>query len=97
MARLKYSNRALDDLERLISFLQEVAPESADSAFDAILQALEVLVAHPAIGRRVGPGLRELVISLGATGYLALYDFDAARDLVHVLRIRHQREAGYID
>ena len=55
------------------------------------------LAQHPLIGRRVGAGARELVISRGATGYLALYDFDAARELVHVLRIRHQREASYID
>jgi hypothetical protein len=37
------------------------------------------------------------VISWGDTGYLALYRFDAARDLVRILRIRHQREAGYTD
>ena len=41
--------------------------------------------------------LRELVISHGATGYLALYRFDAARALVRILRIRHQREAGFRD
>ena len=50
---------------------------------------------HPAIGRPVERGLRELIISHGATGYLALYEFKQVRDLVIVLKIRHQREFGY--
>jgi hypothetical protein len=41
--------------------------------------------------------LRELVISHGATGYLALYRFDASRNVVAIARLRHQREAGYRD
>ena len=40
---------------------------------------------------------RELVISHGATGYIALYRHDARHDVVRILRIRHQREAGYRD
>ncbi|TMH20328.1 MAG: type II toxin-antitoxin system RelE/ParE family toxin, partial [Betaproteobacteria bacterium] len=31
--------------------------------------------------------MRELVISRGATGYLALYRFDRAFDVVRILRI----------
>jgi hypothetical protein len=48
------------------------------------------------IGRRVEGDLRELVISYGATGYIALYRFDIQRDQVHVLALRHQREIGYL-
>jgi hypothetical protein len=39
--------------------------------------------------------LRELVISYGRTGYVALYDYSPARDRVRVLAIRHQRELDY--
>jgi plasmid stabilization system protein ParE len=39
--------------------------------------------------------LRELVISRGRTGYVALYSFEEDRDAVLILAIRHQREAGY--
>jgi plasmid stabilization system protein ParE len=39
--------------------------------------------------------LRELVISRGRTGYVALYSFEEDQDAVLVLAIRHQREAGY--
>jgi hypothetical protein len=31
------------------------------------------------------------------SGYLALYHFEATRDVVAIDRIRHQREAGYRD
>ena|ERR1700680_3872308 len=97
MARLIYSARALEDLERLVLFRDEQAPAVAAGAFEAIVDGVNVLAAHPLMGRRVDGGMRELVISRGRTGYLALYRFEPARDLVRVLRIRHQREAGYID
>jgi len=97
MARLIYSEAALRDLERLASFSEDAVPGSGAGATDAILQALEVLQAHPLLGRRVTANYRELVISRGATGYLALYVFDAPLGLVRVLRLRHQREAGYLD
>jgi hypothetical protein len=41
--------------------------------------------------------LRELVISHGESGYIALYEHAPAEDLVRVVAIRHQREAGYRD
>jgi plasmid stabilization system protein ParE len=97
MARLIYSEEALDDLERLVDHLLQVAPELAQSALDSILAALDILEAHPLMGRRLDRVRRELVISRGATGYLAAYRFDPARGIVRVLRIRHQREAGYLE
>jgi plasmid stabilization system protein ParE len=53
------------------------------------------LARHPFIGRQVEDGLRELVISQGKTGYVALYSVEAEYDAVLVLAIRHQREAGW--
>jgi plasmid stabilization system protein ParE len=46
---------------------------------------------HPLLGRPAGHGLRELLISRGRTGYVALYQYDAATDAVVVLAVRHQR------
>jgi plasmid stabilization system protein ParE len=40
--------------------------------------------------------IRELVISFGQTGYVALYRFVVPRDEVRVLAIRHQREIGFL-
>lgn len=97
MARVVYSAAALDDLERLVDFLLQTSTRTGADALRQIRTAIEVLGAHPRIGRRVRRQLRELVISHGASGYIALYRFDAALALVRVLRIRHQREAGFRD
>lgn len=97
MAVVFYSARALSDLERLIDFLAVDAPQTAVEVGELIVTAVEVLERHPLIGRPVDAGLRELTISLGKTGYVALYRFHPRRRAVWVLRIRHQREAGYPD
>lgn len=39
--------------------------------------------------------VRELVISRGRSGYVALYRYLPRRDRIDVLAIRRQREAGY--
>lgn len=64
-------------------------------AVDAILDALSVLRRHPLIGRPAEEGLRELVISRGDSGYVALYRYTQAEELVSILAVRHQREQGY--
>lgn len=92
---LIYSERALGDLDRLVEFLLADDPREAARTVDLIVGALQVLDDHPLIGRRVDDALRELVISRGRSGYVALYRFDAVAGLVFVLTIRHQREAGY--
>ncbi len=63
----------------------------------AIAERLLMLESTPDIGRRfdLDPMMRELVIGFGNGGYVALYEHDAARDLVIVLAVRQQREAGY--
>jgi plasmid stabilization system protein ParE len=97
VARLVYSDEALQDLERIVEFLLEASPRSASGAIRQIRRAVDVLAVHPRIGRRVRGQLRELVISHGNTGYLALYRFEPSLDVVRILPVRHQREAGYRD
>lgn len=95
MAKLIYSGRALADLERLTDFLIKTNPSAAEETLGLIEEAVELLRRHPLIGRPVEYELRELVISRGRTGYVALYGFEEDRDAVLILAIRHQREAGY--
>ncbi len=95
MARLIYAEQAVGDLERLTDFLLESDPVTAVETIDLIEEAVGVLRRHPLIGRPAESGLRELVISRGRSGYLALYSYEPAVDVAFVLAIRHQREAGY--
>lgn len=95
MTELVYAAQALRDLERLGDFLLETDPQAAHDTAVLILEALEILVQHPEIGRKVHFGQRELVISRGRTGYLALYRYLPHIDRILILALRHQREAGY--
>lgn len=95
VARVVYSANALANLERAFDFLEPVAPDAAAAAVAAICSAVEMLEHHPLIGRIVKDDLRELVISFGRSGHLALYRFLPARNEVRVLAVRHQRELDY--
>lgn len=54
-----------------------------------------MLERHPLIGRPAEDGMRELVISLGRTGYVALRDWLEAIDTVVILALQLQRKMGY--
>lgn len=95
MIELLFSEQALNDLERLSNFLVQTDPYAAEETATLIFQALEILVQHPEMGRKVSFGQRELVISRGKTGYLALYKFLPHIDRILVLALRHQRVSGY--
>jgi plasmid stabilization system protein ParE len=94
MASLLYSQGALDDLERLAAFLRDDDPVAAEATAALVMQALEILEAHPLMGRVASGNFRELIISRGRTGYIAVHEYEAARDRVLVHAIRHQRDAG---
>jgi len=88
---------ASEGLERCRQFLQAKAPEAAQRAGQAIAQQLLLLETAPNVGRPYPemPELRELVITFGDSGYVALYHHERADDAVYVLSFRHQRAAGY--
>ncbi len=69
---------------------------AAQRAGDTIRQSVKVLGSHPKIGR-LTEGLpetyREWLIDFGDSGYLARYRLDG--NVVTILAIWHQKEAGY--
>jgi plasmid stabilization system protein ParE len=95
VARVIYSRNALANLERAFLSLDDITPDAAIAAVNTIRSAIEMLEHHPLIGRIVTTDLRELVISFGRTGYLALYRFRPSRREIRILAIRHQRELHY--
>jgi plasmid stabilization system protein ParE len=92
-----FAEEALADLERIFDFTFARDGAEALQHIDRIRSAVMILADHPEIGRPTEPGssLRELVISLGRSGYVALYEHSAAENLIRIAAIRHQREAGY--
>lgn len=96
VATIVYSARALGRLERAFDRLRKENPEAVMTPADAISSGVESLRAHTLLGRRVHGEIRELVISYGTTGYVALYRFLVPQDEVRLFAIRHQREIGFV-
>ena len=95
MAQVIYSARSLVHIERAFQFLRDSNPAAVMDAVTAIQSAVDNLKGHPLIGHRIEGELRELIVSYGQTGYVALYRFVVSQDEVRVLAIRYQRELGY--
>lgn len=95
MSRLVLAPSALRDLERLTDFLLDCDARATAATTRILVEGLAILKQHPLVGREAESGLRDLVISRGRSGYVALYRFGVASDTALVLTIRHQREGGY--
>ena len=95
MAAVRYTERALADVERLTEFLAGSDPGASPDTAKLIFEAVDILRRHPQIGRPGEDDFRELIISRGETGYVALYSYEEGEEVVIVHAIRHQREAGY--
>ncbi|MDY0073287.1 MAG: type II toxin-antitoxin system RelE/ParE family toxin [Thauera sp.] len=97
--RVRFTEDAEADLLRLYEHLLERDPEgnSAERALESIVQGIELLKRFPYTCRKAlsdNPYLRELLISFGKSGYVALFEIEADA-VVTVLAVRHQRESDY--
>jgi len=95
MATVEITQRALADLERLFDFIAAENPQRAREQILSVRKAFELLADHPLLGRSVEEGRRELILSRGRYGYIAKYRWLPAEDIVLILAVRHQLEAGY--
>jgi plasmid stabilization system protein ParE len=95
MARIELAAGVGDDFERIVEHLLRHDVADPSVRIEGILEAIDVLRRSPEIGRPVSNGLRELVIGRGSRGYVALYRYLRESDIVFVLALRSQREAGY--
>jgi plasmid stabilization system protein ParE len=95
MARVQIATRALADLERLFDLLAEYNPKLARERMLSVRRAFDLLSDHPLLGRQAEDGRRELILSRGRFGYVAKYRWIPAEDVVLILAVRHQLEAGY--
>jgi plasmid stabilization system protein ParE len=96
MPPVKWSGRALSDIERLYAFLAKQSLEAATRAIKTIRQSVRVLGKQPEIGRSVEalpPGFREWIVEFGSGAYVVLYLYNGVE--VVILAVRHGREAGY--
>lgn len=95
MARVEITEHALRDLERLFDIVAQSDPRNALAQVASLRAAFALLADHPLLGRAAEDGRRELVLSRGQTGCIAKYRWWPDEDVMLVLAVRHQREAGY--
>ena len=94
MVRIVFSPKALLDLERLTDFLIQIDKNAALATIDLIEGAIQILSQHPFVGRSYDMHIRELIISRGKSGYVALYSFDDIKNAILICSVRHQKESG---
>lgn len=95
MATLRLTAHAVAHLEPIFEFIAERDPARALTVVQLIREAVMILERHPLIGRPAEAGRRELVMSRGRTGYVALYRWIPADETVLILAIRDARQAGH--
>ena len=95
MAHVEVTAQALADLERLADFIAADNPKRARGQLRSVRRAFELLSEHPLLGRMAEDGRRELVLSRGRYGYVAKCRWLPADDVVLILAVRRQLEAGY--
>lgn len=98
-----FSREADEDLERLFDHIlqRELTSPTGDlgipaRAIEAIAQACQLLAHSPFSCRKVGEStfVRELIISFGGSGYVALFEIHDAQRVI-IGAIRHQHESDY--
>jgi plasmid stabilization system protein ParE len=102
--KVRLTRHAQADLDRLFDFVieRELARPGggdlalADEALAAIRAGFGTLSTSPFTCRKASssPFFRELIISFGRSGYVALFEIEDA-DTVTVLAVRHQLEEDY--
>ena len=95
--RVRISEAAQDDIERLLDFLAAADYHAALRARTAIERGYALLESMPFACRKIDPAnpfLRELLIPFGNAGYVVLFEIENAHTLT-LLAVRHQREEDY--
>jgi plasmid stabilization system protein ParE len=95
VARIELAPEIVVDFDGIIDSLERHEAAAIASRLQGTIEAIDVLERNPLIGHPAGCGMRELVIGRDTRGYVALYRYLPEIDIVLVLAIRSQREAGY--
>lgn len=97
MSQVIVTQNAAKGLDICRLFLAEKNPLAATHAAQAIKKRFKLLAQNPQLGKTLNDEseLYELVIAFGDSGYVTLYHYDQALDIVYLLAFKHQKQAGY--
>ncbi|WFU72988.1 type II toxin-antitoxin system RelE/ParE family toxin [Bradyrhizobium sp. CB2312] len=87
------SPAALEDIERLRSFLDAVNPDAATRALQLIWKAIDRLSEFPSLGKPTHEdSIRQIVIRFGSSGYIVRYVIIAESGDILITRLWQGRE-----
>lgn len=97
--RVRLTPQAQEDLERLYQFWLGIDPITDEHAMEAIADSYTLLERMPFSCRKAADGQlgsrwREMLISFGSSGYVALFEIED-NETVTIAAVRHQRESDY--
>jgi plasmid stabilization system protein ParE len=85
---------AVEDVERLRTFLDQNNPDAARRALASIWTAVDRLQEFPDLGMPTGDAdIRQIVVRFGASGYIVRYAILSGDGDILITRIWHGREA----
>jgi plasmid stabilization system protein ParE len=85
---------AVEDVDRLRTFLDQKNPDAARRALALIWKALDRLQEFPRLGMPTGDAdIRQIVVRFGSSGYIVRYVFLPENENILITRIWHGREA----
>ncbi|HQZ15441.1 MAG TPA: type II toxin-antitoxin system RelE/ParE family toxin [Vicinamibacteria bacterium] len=97
MSRVELAPEIGVDIDRILDHPTKHDVADPRRRIGEIIEAIDALEHNPMIGRPIENDLRELVIGRRSRGYVALYRYVPEVDVVFVLALRSQLEAGFAD
>ena len=90
---LRWTDTAIDALERQIEFVVGRDPVAAAGIIDRVFDKLLVLTENPELGPVAFPSAEPAVRRLLIDRYLVYYEVHATSAVIRILTIRHVRQA----
>ena len=94
MPQIIYTDEFINDFERLYIFIEEKNPPAAQKLAALLEEKLDLLSSIPKAFAFLGE-FRLYLLQFGSSGYAILYDYNEELDTITILRIKHQKEAGF--
>lgn len=88
MAKVKWTNIALDDLRAIYDYVAQDSAKYADRLMDRIIERVAVLEQHPKIGKRVPEFDKESIRELIEGNYRIIYRIES-EEQIGIARVHH--------
>jgi addiction module RelE/StbE family toxin len=88
MAKVKWTNLALDDLRSIYDYISQDSAKYADRLMDKIIEKVEMLENNPQVGRKVPEFDNESIRELIEGSYRIIYRIES-EDEIGIARVHH--------